>query len=181
MLFVSEKELTQILFDTKIVKGMPLFASVLQYTSARLVKKDRINKDIKNPYPDTMKLSKVSIILNTDYETAVTNQLTREGKSIEEYEKGQNKMPLSFGPNNQFIGLYNGEFVIQYRCNDNVRTRVKYVNNGKIIDGYKVEPFLPIINEKENQGTDREIVWRKLYLKNVRKLTLNGQTYKIIR
>ena len=177
---VTLKELAQILFETKIIKGMPLFASVLQYTSAKLVKKSRTNKEDKNPYPNTMKLSKVGIILNSDYVTAVTNQLVREGKEVTEYEQGKNTMPLTFGENNQFIGLYNGEFVLQYRPNDNVKPRTKYVNEGKIIDKAKIEGFLPASKEAINQGTDREIFWRKLYLNNVRKLTLNGQTYNVI-
>lgn len=177
---VTEKELAQLLFNTKIVKGMPLFASVLQFTSAKLVKKSRTNKENKNPYPDAMKLSKVSILLNSDYVVAVTNQLVREGKDTNEYQKGTNTMPLTFGENNQFIGLFNGNFVLQYRPNDNVKTRTKYVNEGKVIDKAKIEEFLPKVNEAQNQGTDREILCRKLYLSNVRKLTLNGETYKIV-
>lgn len=180
MKIVTLKELAQILFDMKIVKGMPLFASVLQYTSAKLVKKSRTNKDEKNPYPDTMKLSKVSILLNSDYETAVVNQLEREHKDESEYERGKNTMPLTFGENNQFIGLFKGDFVLQYRPNDNVKPRVKFVNEGKLIDKKKIEQFLPVVSEAQNQGTQREILWRKLYLKNVRKITLNGETYKVI-
>ena len=177
---VTTKELAQILFDTKIIKGMPLFASILQYTSAKLVKKSRTDSSIKNPYPDTMKLSKVSIILNSDYVTAVTNQLVREGKDVAEYEQGKNTMPLTFGENNQFIGLFNGNFVLQYRPNDQVKTRVKYVNNGKLIDKNKIADFLPKETETTNQGTDRTIFWRKLYLSNIRKITLNGEKYKVI-
>jgi 3-phosphoglycerate kinase len=180
MKIVTIKELAQILFDTHIVKGMPLFASVLQYTSAKLVQKSRTDKTQKNPYPNAMKLSKVAIILNTDYEVAVTNQLVREDKEVTEYAKGVNTMPLTFGKNNQFVGLFKGEFVIQNRPNDNISPRTKYVDNGQIIDKDKIEAFLPAYKEASNQGTDREILWRKLYLSNVKKLTLNGETYKVI-
>jgi len=107
--------------------------------------------------------------------------LVREGKDVAEYQKGENTMPLIFSENNQFIGIFKGEFVLQYRPNDNVKPRTKYVDNGKIIDKAKIEEFLPKVSEAENQGTDREILWRKLYLKNVLKLTLNGETYKVIR
>lgn len=181
MKFVTEKELAQILLEFKVIKGMPLFASVLQHTSAKLVKTSRTNKAVKNPYPDTMKVSKVGILLNSNYEKAVTNQLAKEGKESTEYEKGANTMPLVFGENNQFIGIYKGDFVLQYRPNDNVNPRTKYVNNGKLINKEKIEEFLPKVYEAQNQGTDREILWRKLYLKNVLKLTINGETYKVIR
>jgi len=178
---VTEKELAQILFETETKKGVPMIASVLQFVSAKLVKKSRENKEIKNPYPNTMKLSKVGILLNSDYERAVTRQLVKEDKEVTDYKKGANTMPLTFGENNQFIGLFNGEFVLQYRPNDNVKTRTKYVNEGKVIDKAKIEAFLPKVSSATNQGTDREILWRKLYLKNVKKIAVNGETYKVVR
>ena len=178
---VTEKELAQILLETKIVKGMPLFASVLQATKPKMNVKSRINKDIKNTFGEVTKVSKVSILLNSDYEKAVTNQLAKEGKEATEYKKGENTMPLVFGENNQFIGIYNGEFVLQYRPNDNVLPKTKFLANGKLTDKSKLVDFLPVENHATNQGTEREIFWRKLYLKNVLKLAINGQVYKLVR
>ena len=99
---------------------------------------------------------------------------------ISSYEKGENTMPLEFGENNIFIGKFKGEFVLQYRPNDNVKPKSKFIANGKITDKNKLVDFLPTESHATNQGTEREILWRKLYLKNIRKLTLNGQTYKVI-
>ena len=172
---LTEKELAQILFNVETKKGVPMMASILQFTSAKL-------KKTKNPYPDCMKLSKVGVLLNSDYERAVTRQLEKEGKEATEYTKGENTMPLTFGENNQFIGLFKGEFVLQYRPNDNVKPRTKYVNDGKIIDKAKIEEFLPKVSENKSQGDiDRVIMWRKLYLKNVVKININGEKYKVVR
>jgi len=178
---VTEKEMTQILLEIETKKGVPMMASVLQFVSAKLVQKSRENKEIKNPYPNTMKFSKVGILLNSDYERAVTRQLVKEGKDESEYKKGENTMPIVFGENNQFFGFFKGEGVLQYRPNDNVKTRTKYFNEGKIVDKAKIEQFLPKVSEAQNQGTDREILWRKLYLRNVKKLAINGEVYKIVR
>ena len=177
---VTTKELAQILFETKIVKGMPLLASVLQATSPKMLVKSRTNKDIKNTFGEVIKVSKVGILLNSDYEKAVTNQLVKEGKEITDYKKGNNTMPLVFGENNQFIGVYNGEFVLQYRPNDNVKPKTKFIADGKLTDKAKLVDFLPTENKAENQGTDREILWRKLYLKNVKKLAFQGEVYRIV-
>jgi len=177
---VTEKELADILFKTEMVKGMPMFATVLQATAPKVTVKSRKNKDVKNPYQSIIKVSKVSILLNSDYEKAVTNQLSKEGKEATDYEKGVNTMPIIFGTNNQFIGLYNGAFVLQYRPNDNVRPRTKYLADGKLIEKEKIADFLPLEKPATNQGTEREIFWRKLYLSNVLKLTFNGQTYKLL-
>jgi hypothetical protein len=176
---VTLKELAQILLETNIVKGMPMFASVLQTTEPKALKKSRTTKEA-NPFQSIVKVSKVSILLNSEYEKAVTNQLAKEGKEATEYEKGTNTMPLVFGENNQFIGIYKGEFVLQYRPNDNVKAKTKFVANGKITDKNKLVDYLPTENHATNQGTEREILWRKLYLKNVRKIAVNGTLYKVI-
>ena len=176
---VTLKELAQILLETKIVKGMPVFASVLQATEPKALKKSRTTKE-PNPFEQILKISKVSILLNSEYEKAVINQLKREEKSEEEYKKGENTMPLVFGENNQFIGIYKGEFVLQYRPNDNVKPKSKFIANGKITDKNKLVDFLPTESHATNQGTEREILWRKLYLKNVRKIAVNGEVYKVI-
>ena len=61
-----------------------------------------------------------------------------------------------------------------------VKAKTKFVANGKITDKNKLVDFLPIENHATNQGTEREILWRKLYLKNVRKIAVNGELYKVI-
>ena len=178
---VSEQNLAEILLKTQALKGMNFFASVVQVTRPKCTVKSRANKDIKNPYKDVVKISKVGILLNSDYQTAVTNQLVREGKEKSEYNKGVNTMPLEYGENNQFIGKYKDEYVLQYRTNDNVLPKSKYVADGKLVDKSKLVDFLPLSNNASNQGTDRAILWRKLYLKNVQKITLDGVTYKVTR
>ena len=170
---VTLNELETILAKKTFVKGMPIFASVLQYTSARLLKRN-------NQYAETMKLSKVSILLNSDYEKAVINVLRTEGKNDTDYKKGKNTMPIEKCPNNNFFGYYEGKAVLEYRPNDNSRPTTKYMFNGKIIDKAKIAQFIPTTKKAENQGTDREILWRKLYLSNVRKIAINGEIYKVI-
>lgn len=170
---VTLTQLAAILFAMTYQKGASIFASILQFTDPKLRKTN-------NPYTDVMKLSALTIMLNTDYEKGVTNQLEREDKEKSEYQKGQNTMPLEFGENNRFIGFFNGKPVLQYRPFDNSHPRTKYVKDGKIIDKEKLNAFIPAKSVATNQGTDKEILWRKVYLHNVRKMKINGQTYKIV-
>ena len=178
---VTTKELAQILFDFKSQKGMPIFASILQETKPKCTVKHRDTKE-KNPYESIVKRSFVSILLNSDYETAVTNQLAKEGKEAEDYEKGKNTMPLTYGENNQFIGLYNGDFVLQYRPNDQINPKSTFYADGVETDKKDLaDSFGKYPAPAENQGTEREIFWRKLYLKNVLELTFNKKVYQLIR
>ncbi len=180
---VTEKELAKELLNVELREGMPMFASVEQITKAKLNVKSRVDKTIKNPYTEVLKLSKVGIILNSEYVKAVTNQLKREGKETTEYKKGVNTMPLDYGENNRFIGLYteNMSYVLVYRPNPNIKPDVTYIADGKRVNKAELVDFLPPVKNATNQGTDKEIFWRKVYLSNLVKLTLNGITYELIR
>lgn len=172
---VTEKELAAELFKIKTVKGMPIFASVIQLTDARA-------KKTGNPYAKITKLSKVSVILNSDYVKAVTNQLKREDKAATDYKQGINTNPLTFGENNQFIGVNDkGEFLLQYRPNDNSNPLTIYFADGKRVQKTEIAQYLPTPSKPTNQGTEREILWRKVKLSNVLRLTVNGTTYTVIR
>ncbi|GAC1661488.1 MAG: hypothetical protein NVS9B7_29490 [Flavisolibacter sp.] len=170
---VTTSELSKILYAMQFQKGSSVIASVLQYTDAKLLKKG-------NPYATAKKLSKVSIFLNTEYEKGVLNQLARENKEGSEYLKGKNTMPLVFGENNNFIGNFNGKDAIQYRPNTEIKSRVKYIFDSKIIDKTKIESFLPKVSPATNQGTDKEILWRKLYVENIRKIAIGKEVYKVV-
>ena len=177
---ITANDLGEMLMKVETNKGASIIASILQFTDAKALKKDRITKS-PNPY-QIYKLSRLSMLLNTEYEKGVLNQLERENKDESEYHKGVNTMPLEYGENNRFIGLYNGQFVLQYRPFDNSKPRVKYVDKAtmKVVDKDKIVNFLPPVYSATNQCTDKEIFWRKVYLSNIRKLTFNGTIYKVI-
>jgi len=176
---VTQKELAQILLNTKVVKGMPMIATVLQLTKPKANKTDRVTKE-ENPHTEILKFSKVSIILNTDYNRAVEKQLLKEDKDPTDHKKGKNTMVITFGENNEFFGKFNDIFALQYRPNSNIYPKTKYFADGKLIEKNKVVNFLPKPSTNSNQGTDKKIPWRKLYLSSVKKLALNGEVYKVI-
>jgi hypothetical protein len=178
---VDEKELIQKLSEIVIVDNVPTFATVWQYTDARLLKTFQGNRKDKSPFIGTMKMSKVSIILNSDYKRALHLQLDRENKDREDYKQGKNTMIVEKCENNNFFGFYNKLGVLEYRPNDNVYPHTKFVFEGKIIDKKKLTDYLPTTNKAENQGTDREILWRKLYVSNIREISLQGKRYRVIK
>jgi hypothetical protein len=174
---ITVKELVAILWDFKTQPGAAIMAGITQLTDPRMRKTN-------NPYLGAMKLSTLTILLNTDYETGVVKQLAREGKEATEYQKGKNTMPLIFGENNRFIGVYEKEsgfeYVLQYRPFDNSKPVTSYLFEGKPIEKSLLEPFLPKTYQAENQGTEKEILWRKVYLNNVLNLNFNGEKYQLI-
>lgn len=173
---VTRQELSDILYN---LKGNATFGNIVQYTDAKLLKTPLKAKGLLE-LSTTKKLTKLSVLFNNNYEKAIVTQLERESKTEDCYTKGINTMPIEFGTNNQIIGKFKGEDVIQYRPFANSKPTTKYVNFGKIIDKDKLKDFLPAKTVPTNQGTDTEILWRKVYLKNIRRITINGQTYKLL-
>jgi hypothetical protein len=174
---VTTKELTFILLS--MPKSIGSIANILQCTTPDALKKDRDNK---TPFTSELrKVTKLNVLLSTEYEKGVLNQLKRENKAESEYIKGENKMPIEFDKsNNEYCGFFKGEAVIQYRPFEQSNPKVKFVLNGKITEKEKLPNVLPIKNKATNQGTEKEILWRKLYVANIRKIKLNGVIYKNI-
>lgn len=170
---ITTAKLTQMLLDRHTAAKMGVFASIKIDTDARL-------KKTNNPYPGVRKQSTMNVLLNTEYESGVLNQLKREGKSADEYERGVNTMPLTFGENNHMIGFFEGQPVLQFRPYDNSHPVVAYfTEEGIPVSAKDVEPFLPSKGKAKNQGTEKEIHWRKVYVENILEMTIDGTKYEI--
>ena len=178
ILKVTFTELVTVLKETTIINEMAAFASIMQMTEPKTNVKCR---DTKEPFFGMIeKLSIVGIILNSKYESGVLNALKKEDKPKEDYKKGRNSMPLIKGDNNNFFGTFNDKAVIEYRPNTNVKVQTQYFLNGKRVEKSSLPNVLPTVRKATNQGTEKEILWRKLYVSNIVEITLNGVTYEVI-
>lgn len=175
---ISISKLAEILLAFKAQPGAAIMAGVTQKTEPKM------NKTGNPYYGRITKVTTLTVLLNTDYEKAVVKQLEREGKEATEYKKGKNTMPLIFGENNRFIGVYEkpegNEFVLQYRPFDNSKPETTYLCDGVEIDKKEIEQWLPKTYAAENQGTEKEIFIRKVYLQNILNLNFNGEKYQLI-
>ena len=106
---VTTEELTNVLMN--LPNGIGSFAKVTQYTTPKTNKKCR---DTKEPFNGVVrKASDVSVIVATQYERNVLNQLKREDKEETEYKKGFNTMPIDFdNSKNTYAGMFKGKGVI---------------------------------------------------------------------
>lgn len=154
------------------------FAQITQLTTPKILVKDRQTKE-KHNFGLVQKLSTLNILLSTDYVRGVENQLDKENKSKSEYKAGKNTMPLELCENNNFFGTFYGKSVIQYRPHTNSNPTVKYLHNGVEIEKEDLGDILPVKSKATNQGTDKEIFWRKLYVSNIVSITLNGVRYQV--
>ena len=176
---VTTNELTNILLA--LPNGIGSFATITQITSPKITVKCR---DTKEPFSgDVRKSSDVSVIVATDYERNVVNQLNREFKAESEYKKGKNTMPIDFEKSqNTWVGFFDGKGVIQYRPNPNENTKPfsQYYLNKVAIDKASLPNILPIVPKATNQGTKKEILWRKVYIGNIKAISIKGELYENI-
>lgn len=178
-LTVTVSEMAEIMLNTKVNKGVNMFAYIVQETMPKVTKKDRLTKE-PNPYNEIKKISILSVLLNSDYKRALELQLKREEKPTTDYKQGVNTMPIELCENNDFFGTYEGKFVVQYRPNDGIKAKSYYFADGKNVKKKEIENFLPLPQKAQNQGTEREIFWRKVYLTNIKQISFNKVRYTII-
>lgn len=178
---VTTEQLIDVLLNTPNSIGS--FARILQVTNPKLLKKDRVTK-VPTEISVLNKTTNLTVLLNTSYESGVVNALNKEGKDESEYERGVNTMPLDFTVSkNNFCGIFTPQYgtakaVIQYRPFDNSKPTVVYsLPNGKVVTKDEIGDILPIKNKATNQGSDKEIFWRKLYVSNIKEIVFNGIQY----
>ena len=155
------------------------FVKVLQCTTPKTTKKCRNTKEPFNG--KVKKITALSVLFNTDYVKGIKTQLGKENKPTSDYKKGVNTMPIDkSNSNNNFCGVYYGKTVIEYRPYQNSYPKIKFILNGKITNKSKLPNVLPVKRKASNQGTTKEIFWRKLYVKNIAKISIGGAIYKNI-
>ena len=174
-----------------ILKNLPnsigSLAHIKQVTEPKLLMKDRVTKE-PNPFTKVLKISTLSILVSTDYAKGVENQLVKEGKDRNEYNRGVNTMPLNFtNSQNTFVGEFidsqgvNKGFVIQYRPHEKSHAKTHYiVDNERVMLKSELPDILPISQPAKNQGTEREVLWRKLYVKNIKRINIYNLRLEVI-
>jgi len=178
---VSLSELATILLDIK-PNGAAL-ATVTHKTKPKTLKKCRVTKEPFNGLIE--KESIVHIVLNTDYERGIELRKFKEikmGLETSEYQKGTNTMPIEFGQENIFMGYHKGAPVLVYKPNPNPRLKTKttWFLDGLEVDKADLPDVLPKTYKPQNQGLNQTQDWRKVYLRNVKKLSINGMVFELI-
>jgi hypothetical protein len=170
---VSQNELEAVLSNCPDSIGS--MAYVRQLTEPNITKKIRGTKLFHGLKVE--KETELSVLLNTSYEAGVVNQLNKENKPKTAYKKGKNTMPIELCENNNFFGYYKGEAVIQYRPHAKSNPTTKYFVDGVETEKCNIPDILPKTYGAENQGTDKQIHWRKLYVSNILEITINKVHY----
>jgi len=154
-------------------------------TDARLRKTSKVDKTIRNPYPNARKVSKVNGLFNIDYANCVNNQLEREEKD-DNFEAASrkwgervlgSKVLLSKVKTDKDGNNYT-EYYFQFNPRNHYYTKYK-TENGNEIEKADIEDFILTKSKSSRQGTDTEIVWRTYKISSITAIKMNKVLYII--
>ena len=137
--------------------GKNIFASVMTVTEPKMVVKDRTTKE-PNPYLGKVKkITHTVLSIGNNYESAVNNRLTKEGKENDFVAQGiTGRVHISDmilesvkDPNQHYLEVF---------AMTNTPPKVEYrMDDGTIVPIEKIKPFLPVVKENEGQGLDNPV------------------------
>ena len=148
------------------------FVTVVTNTEPRMRKTN-------NPfYGKLRKVARYNGQVNFQYDGAVERQLVKEGKSLDEFRRGESwHVPVirddgTLTPFCQHKG--NGSRYLRFRLLNVIDSRFE-MSDGTPVDESKVKEFLQTGNNYANQGTDDPVKIITVALDNVESLTANGE------
>lgn len=144
----------------KSLKG-PTLARIITRTDVKMNKKDVETKSIANPYVGAVKVTTMIVELAPQYETAVNEQRTEEGKTAD-FEASSRKWGQNLGN-----GLVenNGKMYVSFIAKEHVLT--SYLFGDQVIEKSVLEPFIPKKKESTTQGVENEIAFRTVSVENL--------------
>ncbi len=168
---LSEAELVAKLSDQR-------GATILTFTA----KTDARLKKTGNPYGQVYKIARVNGLVNFHYDNGVLRRLEKEGKSPEDFRKGDSwhvavltddgkLTPFSVHPKT-------GEFYIRFLHVATLQT-IYVTEDGKELTADEVAPFLPKKSEYKNQGLEDPLVFLTYKLAGIQEIVLEGETFSI--
>lgn len=153
------------------------FATITATTDARA-------KKTGNPFGKIFKEATVNGCLNFHYDAGVERRLAKEGKTADEFKKGEswhepvlqdgNLTPLCQHKTDK------SKVYVRFMLVQKVGETIYREENGREIPADQVKPFLPKPSGYANQGLDNPLVILTYDLDNVDQLTIGGETYKLV-
>lgn len=139
----------------------PTLVKMITRTEVKMNKKDVETKTIANPYLGAVKITTMVVELAPQYEAAVNEQLTSEGKAAE-FEASSRKWGTNLGNG---IVENNGKMYVSFIAKEHILTT--YMLGDDIVEKSALEPFIPKKKPNTNQGTEKPIEFRTISVENI--------------
>jgi hypothetical protein len=126
-------------------------------------------------------VAKVNAQINFHYDSAVLRQLEREGKSPEDFKKGESwHTPVLIDNCLTPLCQHKSKPTLYLRVRLLDVLEAQYYVNGVVADNDMVKPWVRKNKVAyENQGTEKPIKFKVYKLEGIQSLTMNGVTYEV--
>lgn len=146
---------------------------------------DKMRKGGNPFFGDCRKWQKVSGQVNFIYDDAVLRQLEKEGKSADDFKKGESWHEPIFRADGTMTPLARHKKdprrnYLRFRLLAVSDMRYYAPSTGETLDTAAVKAFVPEKNGYANQGTDKKIMCMTWGLDDIRSLNMNGENYAVI-
>jgi hypothetical protein len=156
-------------------KGATFVVAVTK-TDAKLKKRG-------NPFGQVWKRATVNLLLNFHYDAGVLRRLEKEGKSPDDFRKGDSWHEAITWPDGSLTPFCrhkeNGTIYLRACVQKRVGDVEYLTEGGEALTKEQVEPFLPARNDYANQGLDEPLVFATYKLDSVKEISVDGETYLI--
>ena len=182
VVFVDDKEMEGIFMELENRSVIPfLYVTIKSDKPQECVLKSKVDGS-KNPYwKQIVKESSKCYRLVVNFKKRVENELTKEGKSVDDYEQGilKGKKHISKSVLTDLETGTERYVMLEYFVNSPIKGVTKYYHEGNELDKTILSKWITYYNKSyDNQGTDKPITPITPFIKNITQLNVDGVIYK---
>lgn len=158
-----------------------LYVTIKSDSPSEFVKKSKEDGSINPYWKQIVKESSKSYRLVVNFRKRIENELTREGKSVDEYQQGQlkGKKHISKCLLTDLDTETERYVMLEYFVNSPIKGVTKYFNEGNELDKTILSKWITYYNKSyDNQGTDKPITPITPFIKNIQQVNVDGVIYK---
>jgi archaeosine-15-forming tRNA-guanine transglycosylase len=134
-----------------------------------------------NPFNGVQKISRINGMLNFHYDNAVLRRLEKEGKSAEDFTKGESwHMPVMNDGKLTPLCVKKTDpnaFYLRFMLL-NILSTDYVMPDGRVIASSDLDPFMQK-SDYSNQGLDKPVLFLTYSLDSIEEITIGGETYKV--
>lgn len=172
--------------DTNIISEAEFVALLSSFHGAKAlgltVRTDARLRQTGNPYGKVWKTSRVNVLINFHYDEGVLRRLEKEGKSPEDFLRGESWHKAVITEEGHLTAFCNhpktGEFYLRVQLRGRGLTTYA-TEDGEEVTREEIEPFLPKGSHYANQGLDNPLEFLTYKLVSIVELRVDGETYTI--
>jgi hypothetical protein len=158
-----------------------LYVTIKSDSPQEFVKKSKVDGSINPYWKQIVKESSKTYRLVVNFKKRIESELTKEGKSIDEYQQGtlKGKKHISKCLLTDLETETEKYVMLEYFVNSPIKGVTKYFNEGNELDKSILSKWITYYEKSyDNQGTDKPITPITPFIKNIQQVNVDGVVYK---